>query len=87
MLLKEGGTNLSEVQHILRSDSTFRITSRTLLLRLERVTLSQHTNAFFALPVTLPAHDKSEKYSITLTSECGMDIRTYRIIFVESYSE
>ncbi|XP_047544580.1 uncharacterized protein LOC125076895 [Vanessa atalanta] len=84
MLLKEGGSNLSEVQHILKSEATFRITSKTLFPRLEKVTLAQHTNAFLALPVTIPAKDKSEKYAITLTSECGMDIRTYRIIFIES---
>ncbi|XP_045766364.1 uncharacterized protein LOC123868056 isoform X2 [Maniola jurtina] len=87
MLLEEGGTNLSEVQHILRSDTTYRITSRALRPRLERVTLAQHTSAFLALPVTIPAQDKAEKYSVTFTSECGMDIRTYRVLFIESYSE
>lgn len=87
MLLTEGGTNVSEVQHILRSESTYRITSRALLPRLERVTLLQHKNSILVLPVTIPAQDKSEKYSVTLTSECGMDIRTYRILFVETSNE
>ncbi|CAH2243508.1 jg9400 [Pararge aegeria aegeria] len=87
MLLEEGGTNLSEVQHILRSDTTYRITSRALHPRLERATLAQHTGALLALPVTIPAQDKAEKYSVTFTSECGMDIRTYRVLFIESYSE
>ncbi|CAG4944631.1 unnamed protein product [Colias eurytheme] len=84
MLLSEGGTNLSDVQHILRSESSYRITSRALLPRLDRITLLQHTNAILILPVTIPAQDKSEKYSVTLTSDCGMDIRTYRILFIES---
>nr|XP_034828771.1 cilia- and flagella-associated protein 47-like isoform X2 [Maniola hyperantus] len=87
MLLEEGGTNLSEIQHILRSDTTYRITSRALRPRIERVTLAQHTNAFLTLPVTIPAQDTAEKYSVTFTSECGMDIRTYRVLFIESYSE
>lgn len=84
MLLEEGGTNMSDVNHILRSSNTYRITSRALIPRIERATLYHHTNAILALPVTIPAKDKSEKYSITLTSTCGLDIRTYRIFFVES---
>ncbi|XP_072937336.1 uncharacterized protein [Epargyreus clarus] len=87
MLLHEGGTNISEVQHILRTDNTYRITSRTLMPRLDRVTLAQHTGAVLALPITIPVNDKSEKYSVTLTSDCGMDIRTYRILFVESFND
>ncbi|CAK1549961.1 unnamed protein product [Leptosia nina] len=87
MLLSEGGTNISEVQHILRSESTYRISSRALLPRLDRVSLMQHTNEILVLPVTIPAQDKSEKYTVTLTSECGMDIRTYRILFVESSNQ
>ncbi|XP_022820920.1 uncharacterized protein LOC111352582 [Spodoptera litura] len=84
MLLEEGGTNMSDVNHILRSSSTFRITSRSLIPRIERVTMYHHTNAILALPVTLPAKNKPDKYSISLTSDCGLDIRTYRIFFVES---
>ncbi|CAH0700565.1 unnamed protein product [Spodoptera exigua] len=84
MLLEEGGTNMSDVNHILRSSNTYRITSRALMPRIERVTLQHHTNAILALPVTLPASDKFEKYSISFTSECGADIRTYRIFFIES---
>ncbi|XP_075991628.1 cilia- and flagella-associated protein 47-like [Anticarsia gemmatalis] len=84
MLLEEGGTNMSELEHLLRNETTYRITSRALLPRIDRVTLAQHTNGLFSLPVTIPADDKLEKYSITLTSDCGMDIRTYRIFFIES---
>lgn len=87
MLLSEGGTNLSEVQHILRSESVYRISSRALLPRIDRVTLLQHTSSILILPITIPAQDKSEKYTVTLTSECGMDIRTYRILFVENSNE
>ncbi|XP_023936629.2 uncharacterized protein LOC112044874 [Bicyclus anynana] len=87
MLLEEGGTNMSEVEHILRSDTTYRITSKALIPRLDRVTLAQHTAAFLALPITLPAQDKAEKYTVTFTSECGMDIRTYRVIFIEYFNE
>lgn len=87
MLLQEGGTNMSEVQHILRSDTTYRITSKALLPRMDKVKLAQHSGAFLALPVTLPVHDKAEKYSVTFTSECGMDVRTYRVLFIESFSE
>ncbi|XP_047042385.1 uncharacterized protein LOC124646308 [Helicoverpa zea] len=84
MLFEEGGTTMSDVNHILRSSNSFRISSRALTPRIERVTLSHHSNAMLALPVTVPAHDKFEKYSITFTSDCGMDIRTYRIFFIES---
>ncbi|XP_045521413.1 uncharacterized protein LOC123712396 isoform X1 [Pieris brassicae] len=87
MLLSEGGTNLSEVQHILRNESVYRISSRALLPRIDRVTLQQHTHSILILPITIPAQDKSEKYTVTLTSECGMDIRTYRILFVENSNE
>ncbi|KAJ0181891.1 hypothetical protein K1T71_002613 [Dendrolimus kikuchii] len=83
MLLLEGGSNMTDVHHILRSETTYRITSRVLLPRLDRVTLAQHTGAVLPLPVTVPVDDKSEKYSVTFTSECGMDIRTYRIFFIE----
>lgn len=84
MLLLEGGTNMSDVKHILRSETTFRISSRALIPRLDRVRLAQHTSAVLSLPVTLPAQDKSEKYSVMFTSDCGMDIRTYRILFIEA---
>lgn len=75
---------MTDVQHILRTETTYRISSRALLPRLDRVRLAQHTGAMLALPVTVPAQDKSEKYSVTFTSECGMDIRTYRILFIET---
>ncbi|XP_026727315.1 uncharacterized protein LOC113493508 [Trichoplusia ni] len=87
MLLEEGGTTMSDVQHILRTDNTFRISSRALIPRIDRVTLTQHSNAMLALPVTIPADEKFEKYSITFTSDCGMDIRTYRIFFIEGSSQ
>lgn len=74
---------MSELLHILRKENIYRITSRNLLTRLDRITLQQHTAANFTLPVTIPASDKSEKYTIMLTSECGMDIRVYRIFIVE----
>ncbi|VVD01792.1 unnamed protein product [Leptidea sinapis] len=83
MLLDEGGTNTSELLHILRGENTYRISSKSLIPRIERATLSQHTNAILPIQVTIPAHDTLEKYSFTLTSDCGMDIRTYRIIFIE----
>lgn len=83
MLFFEGGTNMSDLLHILRKENTYRITSRNLLTRLDRITLQQHSPANFHLPVTIPASDKSEKYTIMLTSECGMDIRIYRIYIVE----
>ncbi|XP_026726969.1 uncharacterized protein LOC113493273 [Trichoplusia ni] len=82
MLLEECGTTMSDVQHILRTDNTFRISSRALIPRIDRVTLTQHSNAMLALPVTIPADEKFEKYSITFTSDCGMDIRIYRIFFI-----
>uniref|UniRef100_A0A2A4K5D6 Uncharacterized protein n=1 Tax=Heliothis virescens TaxID=7102 RepID=A0A2A4K5D6_HELVI len=84
MLFEEGGTTMTDVNHILRSSNSFRISSRALVPRSERVTLFHHSSALLALPVTVPANDKFEKYSITFTSDCGMDIRTYRIFFIES---
>lgn len=87
MLLKEGGTNMSEILHIFRNETTFRISSRTLLPRIDHVTLSQHTEAILPLPVTVPANVISEKFTITLTSDCGMDIRTYKIFFMEASDE
>ncbi|XP_059060425.1 uncharacterized protein LOC131853529 [Achroia grisella] len=84
MLLTEGGTNMLDVQHILRNEITYRVSSRTLFPRLDSVTLAQHTSATLPLPITVSAQDKSEKYSVTLTSNCGMDIRTYRILFIET---
>lgn len=74
---------MSELLHILRKENTFRITSRNLIPRLDRITLQQHTGANFSLPLTIPASDKSEKFTVMLTSECGMDIRIYRIFIVE----
>lgn len=87
MLLEEGGTNLFDIQHILRSETTYRITSRALMPRVDRVTLAQHTGEILALPITVLSQDRVEKYSLTLTSECGMDIRTYRIFFIEEEKE
>ncbi|CAD0196125.1 unnamed protein product [Chrysodeixis includens] len=83
MLLEEGGTTMSDVQHILLTNNTFRISSRALIPRIDRVTLTQHSNAMLALPVTIPADEIFDKYTVTLTSDCGMDIRTYRIFFIE----
>lgn len=74
---------MSDLVHILRKETTYRITSRNVLPRLDRVTLQQHTGANFNLPVTIPAGDKSEKYTLMLTSECGMDIRIYRICIIQ----
>lgn len=74
---------MSDILHILRKETTYRITSRNVLPRLDGVTLQQHTGANFNLPVTIPANERSEKYTLTLTSECGMDIRVYRICIVE----
>ncbi|XP_068620829.1 uncharacterized protein [Battus philenor] len=87
MLLVEGGTNISEVQHILRNETSFRVTARALEPRFDRVTLAQHSEETLALPITVPAHDKPEKFSVTFTSECGMDVRTYRVFFVEAENE
>ncbi|RVE50450.1 hypothetical protein evm_004875 [Chilo suppressalis] len=84
MLLAEGGTNMTEIQHILQSETVYRISSRALLPRMERVRLAQHSDEVLALPIMVPTDDKSEKYSVTFTSACGMDIRTYRVIFVET---
>ncbi|XP_026757067.2 uncharacterized protein LOC113516796 [Galleria mellonella] len=84
MLLTEGGTHMSDVEHILHSEITYRITSRTLLPRLDSVKLAQHTTAMLPLPITVPAQDKSEKYFVVFTSDCGMDIRTYRVLFIET---
>ncbi|KAJ8729394.1 hypothetical protein PYW08_000975 [Mythimna loreyi] len=83
MLLEEGGTTMTEVNHILRHSISYRITSRALLPRIDRVKLFHHTNAVLALPVTIPAKQKFEKYSVTFTSDCGMDIRNYRIFFIQ----
>lgn len=74
---------MSDLLHILRKENIYRVTSRNLITRLDRVTLQQHTAASLNLPVTIPASDKSEKYTVVLTSECGMDIRVYRIFIVE----
>lgn len=74
---------MSDLLHILRKENTYRITSRNLFTRFDRITLQQHTAANFDLPVTIPASDKSEKYTIVLTSECGMDIRVYKMYIVE----
>ncbi|XP_013188791.2 uncharacterized protein LOC106133563 [Amyelois transitella] len=84
MLFAEGGTNMSDIQHILRSEASYRITSRTLEPRIDHVKLAQHTLSTLPLLVTIPVHDKAEKYSVTFTSDCGMDIRTYKIIFIEN---
>ncbi|XP_037877716.1 uncharacterized protein LOC110386039 isoform X1 [Bombyx mori] len=84
MLLAEGGTNITEVKHILRSETTYRVTSRTLKTRLEHLKLTIHSNFQSPLPITIPSNDKSERYSITLISDCGMDIRTYRILLIEN---
>lgn len=84
MLLAEGGTNISEVQHILRNETSFRVTARSLEPRIDRVTLAQHTEDTLALPITVPVCDKPEKFSVTFTSECGMDIRTYKVVFTEN---
>lgn len=86
-LFLEGGTNMNEVNHILRSETTYRISSRVLVPKLDHITVAQHTGAILPLPVIVPFGDKSEKYSITFTSDCGMDIRTYRIFFVENKEE
>lgn len=86
MLLAEGGTNMSDVKHILQTEVGYRVTSRALIPRFDYVRLAHHTPAMLALPITIPADDKAEKYSITFTSDCGMDIRTYRILFVSTNS-
>ncbi|KAL4708064.1 hypothetical protein ACJJTC_009843 [Scirpophaga incertulas] len=83
MLLLENGTNMSEIEHILHSEMSYRITSRSLSLDIDHVKLAQHTEAMLALPITILSEDKSGKYSITFTSNCGMDIRTYKIVFVD----
>lgn len=84
MLFEEGGTNMSELSHVLKSHNTYRLSSKALVPRIDRVALAQHTNSYLTLPITIPLHDKLEKYSITFTSDCGNDIRTYRIVFIES---
>ncbi|KOB79187.1 Uncharacterized protein OBRU01_00922, partial [Operophtera brumata] len=81
MLLTEGGTIMSDVNHILRSGTVYRISSRTLSPQLDRVRLAHHTSAILPVPVTIPVPSKSDKYNVTLTSECGMDIRTYKVLF------
>ncbi|XP_049867246.1 uncharacterized protein LOC126367638 isoform X5 [Pectinophora gossypiella] len=83
-LLIEGGTNILEVLHILRPENTYSITSRTVLPRLDRVTLRQHTDAVLALPITIPPREKSGKFAITFMSDCGRDIRSYKIQFTET---
>lgn len=83
MLLEEGGTTMAEVNHILRNSISYRITSRALVPRIDRVKFLHHTDAVLPLPITIPAKQKFEKYSVTFTSDCGMDIRTYRIFFVQ----
>ncbi|CAK1603077.1 unnamed protein product [Parnassius mnemosyne] len=87
MLLVEGGTNMSEVRHILRNETSFLVTAHALELGFDRVTLAQHTDATLVLPITVPVHNKSEKYSVTFTSECGMDVRAYRVLFIENEEE
>ncbi|XP_045536041.1 uncharacterized protein LOC106719788 [Papilio machaon] len=84
MLLAEGGTNMPDVQHILRNETSFRVTARSLEPRVDRVTLAQHTEDTLALPITVPVCDKPEKFSVTFTSECGMDVRTYKVVFTEN---
>ncbi|CAH0603100.1 unnamed protein product [Chrysodeixis includens] len=82
MLLEEGGTTMSDVQHILLTETTFKISSRILIPRVDRVTLTQHSNAMFALPITIPADEKLDKFTITFSSINGNDIRLYRIFFI-----
>lgn len=83
MLFEEGGTDMTEVSHILDNEVTYHVTSRSVLPREDTVTFSQHSNDVFPLPITIIMQDKTDKYTITLTSECGMDVRTYRILFIE----
>lgn len=84
MLLVEGGMNASDVHHILRNETSFRVTARALKPQFNQVTLAQHTESVLALPITVPSYDKPEKYSVTFTSDCGMDVRTYKVFFVEN---
>ena len=74
---------MSEVNHILCNSISYRITSRTLLPRIDHVKLYHHTDAVLPLPVTIPAKQKYDKYTVTFTSNCGMDIRNYRIFFIQ----
>lgn len=83
----EGGTNMADVNHILQEEIEYRVTSKNLLPRLDRVRFAHHTPALLSLPITVPAQDKSEKYSVIFTSECGSDIRTYKILFIENIEE
>lgn len=75
---------MCEVKHILRSEIRYNITSKSLMPRYDKVDLAHHTSEILHLPVTLPSDEKQEKYSVTFTSECGMDIRTYKIICMQS---
>ncbi|XP_063529249.1 uncharacterized protein LOC134740637 [Cydia strobilella] len=85
MLLADDGTNMSDVRHILQNEIGYNISSRALSPRKDYVRLAHHTSAILALPVSVPEEsEKNEKHNVILTSDCGMDIRTYRIIFINN---
>lgn len=72
-----------EVGHILKDEITYRISSRTLLPRIDQAQLHQHSESIFTLPVTIPSPNHAEKFTVIFTSECGLDVRTYRVLFIE----
>ncbi|KAJ8726396.1 hypothetical protein PYW07_001094 [Mythimna separata] len=71
MLLEEGGTTMTEVNHILRYSISYRITSRALLPRVDRVKLQHHTKAILTLPVTIPAKQKRSGNTSARLAEPG----------------
>ncbi|XP_063617555.1 uncharacterized protein LOC134790627 [Cydia splendana] len=85
MLLADDGTNMSDVRHILQNEIGYHVSSRALSPRNHYVKLAQHTSAVLALPVSIPEESEiNEKHNLILTSDCGMDIRTYRIFFINN---
>lgn len=84
MLLEEGGSDISEIGHIFNALTTYSITSRSVQLHIDSVTFNHHTDDIFPLPITIPYPETLDKYTITLTSDCGMDLRTYRLNFVDN---
>lgn len=80
MLLEDGGADMSQVAHILRDQTQYKLTSRTLVPQNNQVTLDIHSDELMLIPITLSAEDKIEKFSFNMTSDCGMDMRLYRVL-------
>lgn len=82
MLLEDGGTDMSYLAHILREQTTYKLSSRSLQPLTSEVVMNIHSDDLLTLPVTLPANEKCDKFFFCMTSECGMDWRYYKVLCV-----